>query len=48
MLISKCQRNNHRNQTVPHPPKVCRFAVVADIAADVVVAAARARPIKKI
>ncbi len=48
MLISKCQTNQRRNQIVPHPPKACRYAVVVDIAADAVVVAARARPIKKI
>ena len=43
MLISKCQRNNRRNQTVPHPPKAWA-RVVADIAVAAAVVAARARP----
>jgi hypothetical protein len=48
MLISKCQRNNHRNQTVLRPQRKCRFAVVADIVAVEVGVAARARPEKMI
>jgi hypothetical protein len=43
MLISKCQRNNRRNQTVLHPPKVWG-RVVADIVVAAVAVAALARP----
>jgi DNA-binding helix-hairpin-helix protein with protein kinase domain len=46
--FEKCQKNSNRNQTVLHPQKECRYAVVADIVAVAVVAAARARPEKMI
>jgi hypothetical protein len=43
MLISKCQRNNRRKQTVPHLPKAWDRVVVGIVVVAVVVAA-RARP----
>ena len=45
MLVSECQRNNNRNQNVPHPqPAGRRVVVVADIVVDADVVAASGHP----